>query len=113
MVTFRRHSAALRSRPRDLLTVLLLALTLLIVVVPTVEAQRGLGRGRQRPPERGGASRDDPDGLDGPSALQAIGRGQGQEALAAYERTATEAEQQGQALRAGRAWHVASLVARR
>ena len=113
MVAFLRFPAGLRFRPRDLLAVLVFGLTLVIAVVPTVEAQRGLGRGRQRPPEPGGTSRDDPYGLDGPSALRAIVGGQGQEALAAYERTATDAEQHGETVRAARAWHAASMVARR
>jgi CHAT domain-containing protein len=101
---------------RRLVPILLSGLTLVAALTPPVEAQRGFGKGRHRSPEQGAPPAETAEGayaLDGPKALEAIGRGEGREALAYYERTAAEAEQQGDARRAARAWHAASVVARR
>ena len=49
--------------------------------------------------------------LDGPKALEAVNRGEGKQALAYYEKTAAQSEQQGDKLRAARAWHAAAVVA--
>jgi CHAT domain-containing protein len=89
------------------------ALLLVVAMAAPAAAQGGRGgRGRHRPPEpapaREPASDEYP--LDGPQALEAINRGEGRQALAYYERAAAQAEQQGDVLRAARAWYVVSLV---
>ncbi|HTY79659.1 MAG TPA: CHAT domain-containing tetratricopeptide repeat protein [Candidatus Bathyarchaeia archaeon] len=88
-------------------TVLVLALT------APADAQRGLGQGRGRPPAQPTPAVSAPGeyAFDGPSALEAINRGEGRQALAYYERTAKDLEQQGNLLRAARAGHAASFVA--
>jgi tetratricopeptide (TPR) repeat protein len=101
----------MRMRP---LVVLVAGVMLAVVLAPPAEAQRGsgFGRGKQRP-----APQEEPApgeyALDGPHALEAIDRGEARQALAYYERTAEQDEQQGNHVRAARAWHVASLVALR
>ncbi len=88
---------------------MLVALTL----VPPAEAQRGLGKGRNRAPEQAPPEAPAPGeySLDGPQAIEAVNRGEGRQALAYYERTATQAEQEGNLVRAARAWHAATVVA--
>src|SRR6266478_2592225 len=93
---------------------ILLAATLLVVtLVPPADAQRGLGRGRERRREQAPSEESAPGeyALDGSQAIEAINRGEGRQALASYERTATQAEQQGNQVRAARAWHAAAVVA--
>jgi tetratricopeptide (TPR) repeat protein len=95
---------------------ILLAGTLLVVtVVPPADAQRGLGKGRQRPPEQVPAAEPAPGeyALEGSQAIEAVNRGEGRQALAYYERTAAEAEKDGNQVRAARAWHAAAVVANR
>jgi CHAT domain-containing protein len=95
--------------------ILLVGLILLVALAPPAEAQRGFGRGKGRQQEQSGAQpAETPAGeyaLDGPKALEALGRGEGPKALAYYERAAAEAEQKGDTLRAARAWHPAAFVA--
>jgi len=93
---------------------LLAGVMLILAVTPPSEAGPG-GRGRHRQPAP--APREQPApgeyALDGAEALEAINRGEGPRALEYYERTAREAEQRGDRLRAARAWHAASVAARR
>ncbi len=100
----------------------LLAGTMLVVAMaPSVDAQGGPGKGRHRqrgqaPPRESAGSEEPAPGeypLEGPKALEAVNRGEGPQALAYYERTAQQSEQQGDQLRAARAWHVAGVVATR
>src|SRR5712691_70026 len=89
------------------------ALLLIVVVTATAGAQGGRGgKGRHRAPEPAPTreSADDEYPLDGAQVLEAINRGEGPQALAYYERAAAQAEQQGNALRAARAWHAVSVV---
>ena len=108
-------------RARLPLLVLLAGAMLVAAVAPSAEAQsgqgmgRGQGRGRgqalpkgQPPPEEVGPGEYS---LDGPRALEAVNRGEGRQALAYYEKTAAQSEQQGDKLRAARAWHAAAAVA--
>jgi len=108
-----------------------LAVTLLaIAVTPAAEAQRGLGKGRNRPPpapteqptskEQHPSQEQQPSkdelapgeySLEGIQVLEAINRGEGREALAYYERAAAQAEQQGNQLRAARALGAATTTA--
>jgi CHAT domain-containing protein len=93
---------------------ILLAATLLVVtLVPPADAQRGLGKGRERPREQAPPEESAPGeyALDGSQAIEAVNRGEARQALAYYERTATQAEQQGNQVRAARAWHAAAVVA--
>jgi tetratricopeptide (TPR) repeat protein len=101
-----------RQRIRTLAHALLAGAMLVVILTPVGEAQRGPGRGRQRPPE---PAPPEPSAageyaLDGPQAIAAVNRGEGQQALAYYERTAREAEQQRDQVRAARAWHAATMV---
>lgn len=98
---------------RVLVRALLAAAMLTLAVTHPSQAQRDL-RGRHRP-ERAPPEQPAPGeyALDGAQAIEAIGRGEGPQALEYYERTAREAEQQGNQLRAARAWHAASVTARR
>ena len=98
----------------------LLAGTMLVVALaPPADAQGGKGRGRgreqARPREPAGQEDLAPGeySLAGPKAFEAINRGEGRQALAYYERTAEQSEQQGDQLRAARAWHVAGVIALR
>jgi CHAT domain-containing protein len=102
-------------RPRVLVPALLAGVMLVVTLTPPADAQRGLGKGKHRAPEQAAPAETTADEypLDGPHALEAIDRGEGRQALAYYERAAAEAEQQGNQVRAARAWHAASLVARR
>ena len=87
------------------------ALLVLVTLAGAADAQGGRGgRGRHRPPGPPPAQSSDEYPLDGPQVLEAINRGEGQQALAYYERAAAQAEQQGNALRAARAWYAVSLV---
>jgi len=89
-------------------------LLLILALTGTAGAQggRGGGKGRQRSPEPAPAreSADDEYPLNGAQVLEAINRGEATQALAYYERAAAQAEQQGNALRAARAWHAVSVV---
>jgi CHAT domain-containing protein len=101
-------------RARRLAPALMVGALLVLMVAAAAEAQRGLGKGRHR----SGATREQAVGpgeyaLDGTQAIEAMNRGEGRQALDYYERTAREAEQQGDPLRAARAWHAAAVVARR
>jgi CHAT domain-containing protein len=103
-------------RTRALAQTLLAATIVLVILTPSsADAQRGQGKGRERPREQ--APQEEPPtgeyALDGPQAIEAVNRGEGRQALAYYERTATQAEQQGDQVRAARAWHAASVVALR
>ncbi len=102
-----------RQRIRTLACALLAGAMLVVILTPVGEAQRGPGRGRQRPPEAApqGATAAGDYVLDGPEAIAAVNRGEGRQALAYYERTAREAEQQRDQVRAARAWHAATVVA--
>src|SRR5712692_3448444 len=102
-------------RTRVLVEAILIGTLVALTLVPLAEAQRGLGRGRHRPPEQAPPEEPAPGeySLDGPQAIEAVNRGEGGQALAYYERTATQAEQQGNQVRAARAWHAASAVAGR
>jgi len=96
---------------RALVQALAAGVTLAVALTPSAEAQRGsgLGRGKQQPaPQEETAPGEY--ALDGPHALEAIDCGEARQALAYYERTAAQAEQQGNQVRAARAWHVACLV---
>ena len=70
-------------------------------VAPPAEAQRGPGSGGGKGRNRQGdqTTRDAPSAgeypLEGPLVLQVLNRGEGPQALAYYERTAAQAEQQG------------------
>jgi len=96
---------------------------LLSSLAPPAAAQRGPGggggKGRNRqsdqttPPEASSAAPSLAEGeypLEGPLVLQIINRGQGPQALAYYERTAAQAEQQGNKVLAARAWHAVQIV---
>src|SRR5215475_4013562 len=119
----------MRARP---LALALVALVLaLAALVPSVEAQRGLGRGRNRQPEapakeqRQGGDQGQPKesqkpqeelgageyGFGGLQVMDAINRGEGPQALAYYEKTAQEAEEQGNTLRAAHALVAATSAA--
>jgi len=119
----------MRARP---LALALVALVLaLAALVPSVEAQRGLGRGRNRQPEapakeqRQGGDQGQPKesqkpqeelgageyGFGGLQVMDAINRGEGPEALAYYEKTAQEAEEQGNTLRTAHALVAATTAA--
>jgi tetratricopeptide (TPR) repeat protein len=90
------------------------ALLLILSVTTTAAAQGGRGgKGRQRSPEPPSPAREqavDEYPLDGSQVLEVIERGESGPALVYYERAAAQAEQQGNALRAARAWHAASMV---
>ena len=90
------------------------ALLLILAVTTTAAAQGGRGgKGRHRSPEPRPSTREqagDEYPFDGSQVLEAIDRGDSGPALAYYERAAAQAEQQGDALRAARAWHAASMV---
>jgi len=106
-------------RTLGLWLVIPVAVVLLVAsLVAPAEAQRGPGggggKGRNR---QGNQTTQDapstPEGefpLEGPLVLQVINRGQGPQALAYYERTAAQAEQQGDKARAARAWHAVQIV---
>src|SRR6266849_7844377 len=97
----------------SMVRILLAGALLVVIVVPPADAQRGLGKGRQRPPEQAPAAEPAPGeyALEGSQAIEAVNRGEGRQALAYYERAAAEAEQQGNQVRAARTWHAASVVA--
>jgi CHAT domain-containing protein len=102
-------------RARGLVKALLAGAMLVVILTPVAEAQRAPGRGRSRPSEPA-PPEPAPAGeyaLDGPKAVEAFNRGEGRQALGYYERTAREAEQQGDHVRAARAWHAATMVALR
>jgi CHAT domain-containing protein len=114
-------------RMRVLAQIVLAAALLALSVTPPAEAQRGgggLGKGRHRPAppaQEQPASKDQQSSkeelapgeypLDAPQALEAVSRGEGPQALAYYERTAVQAEQQGDPVRAARALGTAATVA--
>ena len=102
-------------RTGPLIPALLASTLLIIALTPPAEAQRGLGQGRGRPPEQPppAESAQGQYSFDGPSAIEAVNRGEGQQALAYYERAAKDLEQQGNYLHAARAGHSATLVAYR
>ena len=100
-------------RTRVLVHATFIGMLIALTLVPPTEAQRGLGRGRNRPPEQAPPQTPAPGeySLDGPQAIEAVNRGEGRQALAYYERTATQAEQEGNQVRAAKAWHAAAVVA--
>jgi CHAT domain-containing protein len=106
-------------RARLFVQALLAGAMLVVALTPPAEAQGGKGRGRVReqaqPKEQAQPEELAPGEyqLDSPKALEAVNRGEGRQALAYYERTAAQSEQQGDQLRAARAWHVAGVVALR
>ena len=111
-------------RARLFVQALLAGTMLVVAVAPPADAQRGLGKGpRQREPvqpKEQAPPKESPEELapgeyplDGPKAFEAVNRGEGRQALAYYERTAAQSEQQGDQVRAARAWHVAGVVALR
>ena len=93
----------------------------LAALAPPAEAQRGLGRGRNRQPEapvnpqHQGGDQESPGpgeyGFGGLQVFDAINRGEGPQALAYYEKAAQEAEQQGNILRAAHALGAATTAA--
>src|SRR2546427_9187644 len=108
-------------RARPFLQALLAGTVLVVALTPPAEAQGGQNRGRNRgreqaqPKEPAAAEQLAPGEypIDGPKALEAVNRGEGRQALAYYERIAAQAEREGNQVRAGRAWHVAGVVALR
>jgi len=106
-------------RARLFLQALLAGTMLVVALAPPADAQGGKGRGRgreQAQPKESVAPEELAPGefaLDGPKALEAINRGEGGQALVYYERTAAQAEREGNHVRAARAWHVAGVVALR
>ena len=114
-------------RARLLLQVLLAGVVLVVALAPPAEAQGGQNQGRSRwrgqgPPPGQGQSKNQPPpevlapgeySLDSPKALEAVNQGEGRQALAYYEKTAAQSEQQGDKVRAARAWHAAAVVALR
>jgi len=100
-------------RTRVLVHATLIGTLVALALVPPAEAQRGLGKGRNRAPEQAPPEAPAPGeyALDGSLAIEAVNRGEGRQALAYYERTATQAEEQGNQVRAARAWHAAAVVA--
>jgi len=109
-------------RLRKLAPALVALAMLSVAVTPLVEAQRGPGGGRRgqgQGQSRNPAQQEEatlPAGeyaLDGPAAIAAVNRGEGRQALAYYEQVATQAEQQGDPVRAARAGHAAAAVAAR
>src|SRR3984893_17271708 len=105
-------------RARTLILALVASTLLAAIMHPPAEAQRGLGRGRGRQPEPAPKEQQTHKeelapgeySFDGLQVLEAINRGEGRQALAYYERTASEAEKQGNQLRAGRAVVAATTV---
>jgi CHAT domain-containing protein len=119
-------------RARVLAHALVVGALLVIALNPPVEAQRGLGRGRGRQPEPAPSKEQTKDpqtnkdrqtpkeelgpgeySFEGFLVLEAVNRGEGPQALAYYEKTAQEAEGQGDQLRAARALGAAATVAQR
>jgi CHAT domain-containing protein len=119
-------------RARVLAHALVVGALLVIAMSPPVEAQRGLGRGRGRQPEPAPPKEQTKDPqtnkdqqtpkeelgpgeypFEGFLVLEAVNRGEGPQALAYYEKTAQEAERQGDQLRAARALGAAATVAQR
>jgi CHAT domain-containing protein len=102
-------------RTRVLAQIVLAGTIVLVALIPPADAQRGFGRDRAKPseqvPRHETASGEY--SLEGDQILEAINRGEGRQALAYYERTAVEAEQQSNQVRAARAWAAASVVALR
>ncbi|HEY4912047.1 MAG TPA: tetratricopeptide repeat protein, partial [Methylomirabilota bacterium] len=105
-------------RARTLILALVASTLLAAIMHPPAEAQRGLGRGRGRQSEPAPKEQQTPKeelapgeySFDGLQVLEAINRGEGRQALAYYERTASEAEKQGNQLRAARALVAATTV---
>src|SRR5262249_38403968 len=112
-------------RLRKLAPALVAVAMLSVAVTPLVEAQRGPGGGRRGQGQGQGQGRNParqqeeatlPAGeyaLDGLAAFAAVNRGEGRQALAYYERVASQAEQQGDPVGAARAGHAAAAVAAR
>jgi tetratricopeptide (TPR) repeat protein len=118
-------------RARLLVQALMAGALLVVAMSPSVEAQRGLGKGRGRQPEPAPkeqtkdpqTTKEQPSPKEelGPGeypfegflVLEAVNRGEGPQALAFYEKTAQEAETQGNQLRAARALGAAATVAQR
>jgi CHAT domain-containing protein len=100
-------------RARALAQTLLAATIVLVILTPPADAQRGHGKGRDRPREQAPQEVVAPGeySLEGLQAIEAVNRGEGRQALAYYERTATQAEEQGNQVRAAKAWHAAAVVA--
>lgn len=108
-------------RARRLGAALAVGALLLVALGSSAEAQRqggGGGKGRHRGgPERDKTAQDAPGpgeyALDGAQALEAINRGEGNQALAYYERAGEQAGRDGNPVRAARAWHAATVTALR
>jgi CHAT domain-containing protein len=104
-------------RTRALVWAVLLGVMVAVIPALPAAAQRGpgrgygMGRGRQPDPAATEVLGPGEYSLQGPQVLEAINRGEGNQALAYYERTAAQAEQQGNEVRAARAWHAASAAA--
>jgi len=108
------------SGPRGrLLVVPALAIGAMVVITlaPPADAQRGAGMGRgEGQLYRQGPTEQAAPGeylLDFKNAIVAVNRGEGLQAMAYYERVARASEQQGNLVRAARAWHCASVVQNR
>src|SRR5262249_31218568 len=102
------------------LWMLLALLALAGALTTSAEAQRGQGKGQFRQPKSQQPQPQEPPAstpgeyeLSGPAAMEAVNRGEGAQALAYYERTAAQAEKDGDQVRAARAWHAASAVSYR
>jgi CHAT domain-containing protein len=107
-------------RARLFVQVLLAGTMLAVAAAPPADAQGGLGKGHRNrqpaPPKESAGPENLAPGeysLDSPKALEAVNHGEGRQALAYYESTAAQAEQQGDQVRAARAWHAAGVVALR
>src|SRR5215467_10332101 len=103
--------------PRSLWILLALVALAGVLTMPA-EAQRGQGKGHSRQPQSQQPQLQEPlapgeYALSGFAALEAVNRGEGAQALAYYERTAAQAEKDGDQVRAARAWHAASAVSYR
>jgi CHAT domain-containing protein len=96
---------------------LLAGIMLVVALTSAADAQGGHGKGRNRQQPREPVAPEElapgEYSLDGPMALEAVNRGEGPQALAYYERAAAQSEQQGDRLRAARAWHAAGAVSLR
>jgi len=103
-------------RAHQVLAALLVGLLVVGVLGSPAPAQRGLG-GKGRHQRQSDPARPEPAageyGLDGASAVDAVDRGEGQQALDYYERVARAAEAQGDLGRAARAEQAATTAARR
>src|SRR5262249_3959724 len=87
------------------------ALLLVALLAGPADAQGGRGKGGHRGGEPAArAQSTDEYSLDGVQVIEIVERGEGPAALVVYERVAALAEQQGDALRAARAWNAVAIV---